>query len=516
MKQTHDIKLKKELGDFQTPIELARQVCSTLKSHSNCFKTIIEPTCGIGNFLISAIDEFQPPKSIGIDINTIYINETKKRLAKLTKTTELLLLTHDFFSYNWNELLPTIEDPILIVGNPPWVTNSDIGSLGGTNLPPKSNLHRHLGFDAITGKGNFDISEWMIIRLLEVFQNRNAVVAMLCKTAVARRIVAYAANNQLHFTDARVYLIDAKEYFNAAVDACLFLFSISDINPTYEYKVYHSFDRDRYERIVGYRNGEIVNDIEAYEKYAFLRGRSNVPWRSGLKHDCAKIMEFNRIDGVLYNGLGECVSLEPTYLYPLLKSSDLANNRTELNERWVLVPQQSIGDETKPIETLAPQTWSYLQAHHEYFKNRASSIYKNQPEFSIFGIGPYSFSMWKVAISGLYKKSHFVVVSPRHDKPVMLDDTCYFISCGNRVEAEVICRCLNSNPVREYLSSIICWDSKRPITKQILQQIDISKIMDRYHSLNVSIEDLHISINDINRIIEKYTQASRTKQLQLF
>lgn len=81
---------------------------------------------------------------------------------------------------------------------------SDISSLGGTNLPPKSNLHRLLGFEAITGKGNFDISEWIIFRLLEAFQNRSAVLAMKCQTAVARRVIAYATNNQLQFTGVRV------------------------------------------------------------------------------------------------------------------------------------------------------------------------------------------------------------------------------------------------------------------------------------------------------------------------
>ena len=31
--------------------------------------------------------------------------------------------------------------------------------------------------------------------------------------------------------------------------------------------------------------------------------------------------------------------------------------------------------------------------------NRKSSIYNKRPRFSIFGIGDYSFSKWKVAIS---------------------------------------------------------------------------------------------------------------------
>ena len=49
----------------------------------------------------------------------------------------------------------------------------------------------------------------------------------------------------------------------------------------------------------------------------------------------------------------------------------------------------------------APRLWSYLQAHAGSFTNRKSSIYRGQPPFALFGIGPYSFAPFKVAIGGL-------------------------------------------------------------------------------------------------------------------
>ena len=44
----------------------------------------------------------------------------------------------------------------------------------------------------MTGKSNFDISEWMLIRLLEALQGRRATIAMLCKTATARKVLRHA------------------------------------------------------------------------------------------------------------------------------------------------------------------------------------------------------------------------------------------------------------------------------------------------------------------------------------
>ena len=57
--------------------------------------------------------------------------------------------------------------------------------------------------------------------------------------------------------------------------------------------------------------------------------------------------------------------------------------------------------------------------------------------FSIFGIGDYSFAKYKVTISGMYKRTTFSLVLPENDKPLMLDDTCYFIGFDTIEAAQV-------------------------------------------------------------------------------
>ena len=59
----------------------------------------------------------------------------------------------DFFTTNYVELLAQCDEPILVIGNPPWVTNATLSMLGSSNLPEKSNFQRRNGFDAITGEG---------------------------------------------------------------------------------------------------------------------------------------------------------------------------------------------------------------------------------------------------------------------------------------------------------------------------------------------------------------------------
>lgn len=59
---------KKILGDFQTPLPLARQVLSTL-SRDSSWSRLLEPTCGIGNFLRAALEELKDIHEIvGIEL----------------------------------------------------------------------------------------------------------------------------------------------------------------------------------------------------------------------------------------------------------------------------------------------------------------------------------------------------------------------------------------------------------------------------------------------------------------
>jgi hypothetical protein len=122
-----------------------------------------------------------------------------------------------------------------------------------------------------------------------------------------------------------------------------------------------------------------------------------------------------------------------------------------------------------------PKTWQYLNDHANDFIKRKISIYKNKPNFSIFSIGDYSFYPFKIAISGLYKKIDFKTIYPIDGKPVMVDDTCNFISCKNESEAHIVFSLLTDEKTRLFLESIIFWDSKRPVTTEILNSIDLKK-----------------------------------------
>ena len=212
---------KAAFGDFQTPMDLARQIARFIKSSDVLVSSVVEPTCGIGNFLMASAETFGRGVSYyGFDINAGYVEQAQRTLSNASNT-RIHIECQDFYDKNWRGFLYSLPDGALIIGNPPWVTNAALGAMGSSNLPQKSNFQGHSGLSAKTGKANFDISEWMLIKLLEGLSGRQATLAMLCKIATARRVLQYAWRNELDVADSSVHLVDAARYFGASVNACL-------------------------------------------------------------------------------------------------------------------------------------------------------------------------------------------------------------------------------------------------------------------------------------------------------
>lgn len=458
-----------EFGDFQTPDELCRQVCHVVSQSGLSPASIVEPTCGKGSFLRASAQAFSECGSIlGFEVNPVYADEAE--------TVDGVSVSHgDFFATDWTEVFRKLPEPVLVIGNPPWVTNSAIGSLNGSNLPAKSNFMNMTGMDAITGKSNFDISEWMIFHLLETLSGRHAILAMLCKTTVARKTLKRAWRSDLQVGKASIWLIDAFYHFGAAVDACLLVCEMGKDTTVRECAVYPTLAADGPSSTFALMNGSLVSDAKAAQAYESLVGKSPLKWRSGVKHDCSKVMELRSFGGRFQNGLGERVEIENVFVYPMLKSSDLGKPETP-PIRHMLVTQQFVGEDTARIEAAAPATWRYLKAHGPYLDRRTSTIYRNRPRFSVFGVGPYAFAPWKVAISGFYKRLDFSIIGPVDGKPAMLDDTCYFLPFASRADAELVASILHSELAQGFLRSRVFWDAKRPITAGLLRSLDLAAL----------------------------------------
>ncbi len=514
---------RREYGDFQTNEQLTLEVVKYIASKEPRFEFIFEPTCGKGNFIISSIKQFQHLKKIvGIEIYQPYVWEAKFNILNYylsnpaVQKPEIDIIHTNTFEFPYDKLGRNTKTlKTLIIGNPPWVTNSELGSVSSKNLPKKINLKGYSGIEAITGKGNFDIGEYISLMLLNAFQEHNGIFAFLIKNSVIRNIIHGQKKNQYHFSGSESLIIDAKKEFGASVKASLF---VSQLN-TNPGLICHELDfyTKKQGTTFGWFNNKFVSSVNGHNNVIDIDGKSGLIWRSGIKHDCSKVMEFTRYNEHYLNGMKQVMQLEEGLIYGLLKSSDLKNKKVSTYRKLTIITQKRIGQETTYIEKLYPLTHKYLTSHKGLFAKRKSSIYKNKPKFSIFGIGDYSFKQFKVAISGLYKSTIFTLVVPEeNNKPIMLDDTCYFIGFDSLKNAEIAHYIVNSDTVQQFLKSIIFIDSKRPVTKEILMRLDIEKAYRAISFKTAKIELKGISLRDWQDFGELFKEEGNHKQMKLF
>ena len=504
-----------EYGDWQTNFELAYRICLLLKDRGVTPDVIIEPTCGTGTFILASIMVFgKTVRDIyGIEIYKPYLDELKIRLLDYalknpgTINCRIRLIRQSVFSFNFDSLAIPQEKKVLVVGNPPWVTNSKLSATNSNNLPRKSNFKNIKGIGAITGKANFDIAENITYQLLRCFHNHDTCLAFLIKNSVAKNIVYGQRNGGYNIEHMTQYNIDANKEFGVSVAACLFVAKLGagrarrcDLTDLYSLTP---------PSVYGWVDDCFVSNVADYMKYSGIDGQCQLTWWSGLKHDCSRVMELESKDGRFHNNLGEAVDIEPDLIYPLLKSSDLKKPEVASARKYVIVTQKSTSDATDIIKIRQPRTYDYLERHSSWFDQRGSVIYNNRPRYCIFGIGAYSFKEYKIAIAGLCKSTSFSLVKPIAGKCVMLDDTCYLLGFDDEETAACFLKVLNSDIVQSFLKSLVFVDTKRSINKDLLMRIDLEKAAKQLY------EAEYISMQEYD-LVNSYIQTNHPHQLRLF
>ncbi|MCS7036934.1 MAG: hypothetical protein RMJ33_13720 [Saprospiraceae bacterium] len=471
-------------GDFQTNATLATRIVGLVKQRGFSPQVVIEPTCGKGTFLLAALDAFsqQLQRVIGIEIYQPYVWAAKMALLEYflerphRKPPQIELLCQDIFSVDLQQINQEISGRrVLVLGNPPWVTNAQLGAMRVANLPHKANFRNLNGLDALTGKSNFDISESIALMLLRAFQHNSGGMALLLKNAVIKNLLFEQPRLQLRIGRVEQYVIDAQKEFGVSVEASLMMCCFDRAPETQCLRTYLEPSGQTSIRY-GWEKDKFVADLKRYRQVQAFDGICPFEWRQGLKHDCTAVMELTRVGDGFSSAADAEVRIENDLVFGLLKSSELKGGQVAKAKKYTIVTQRRIGQDTSYIREMYPLTYRYLSTHSERFARRKSSIYRGKPPFSIFGIGNYSFLPYKVAISGLYKMPVFTLVLPENGRPLMLDDTCYFIGFEQFSQAAIAFALLNAPPVADLLEAITFAGAKRRYTKEVLQRIDLGAI----------------------------------------
>ncbi|NHJ31748.1 MAG: hypothetical protein FK732_02690 [Asgard group archaeon] len=498
-KEKHDSKKSKheskEWGDVQTPKNLVEKIYEILADSNFDPSIIIEPTSGTGGFILSAPKFFYNLKLIyGVEIQKQYIWLSARKLIleglkqeKQKFTHSIQLIHDDIFSHKFDSDITNSDESILIVGNPPWITISELSFMNSNNMPRKSNIKKLKGIDALTGKSNFDITESIITKLINLFSKNKGKIAILCKNSVVRNILKESKNKQFNLSNIQALSFNAKEYFGKVCNASLF---IADFTPSKSETFCSIANLDTPNTVIakmGWYKDYFVSNIAKYQHQSQLEGQFPYNWRQGIKHDCASVLELQRSkEGELINKKNDLVEIEEDLIYPLLKGSSLRVFSPQDFTKKLILTQTKLSEDTRKIKEKYPRTWQYLMKNKKSFMKRKSRVYQKKPQFAIFGVGEYVLSPYKVAIAGFYKKPLFALITPQGGKPVLFDDTCYYLSFQKYKDALFTCSVLNCNELIDFLESIVFVDSKRPFTKEILMRVNLVRLVknSEFSSLN--------------------------------
>jgi len=142
---------RREYGDYQTPLALTDKICAYLVNNDISPTVLIEPTFGKGSFLISGIKYFSNLESIyGVEIYEPYVWFSKFRILQFAlknrefNKPKIRLYNQDVYEFDFQRIADSAQNNLAIVGNPPWMTNAELGSLNSGNLPQKKNLKKSI------------------------------------------------------------------------------------------------------------------------------------------------------------------------------------------------------------------------------------------------------------------------------------------------------------------------------------------------------------------------------------
>lgn len=213
------------------------------------------------------------------------------------------------------------------------------------------------GLEAITGKGNFDIGEYIILLMLNIFSKYNGHLAMLAKNSVIKNLIYDLPKTNYKINDIVALNIDTKKHFDVSVDASLFKCTFKPTNKvSFTCKVSSIVSPTAIENEFGWVGNKFVSNITIYKRNIKYDGISPYIWRQGVKHDCSKIMELDLINNKYVNGLKRELDLEKKLIYGLVKSSDLNSPIIRKPRKYVIITQKELV-KIQPIYQISSQNF---------------------------------------------------------------------------------------------------------------------------------------------------------------
>ncbi|ASA25716.1 Eco57I restriction-modification methylase domain-containing protein [Paenibacillus donghaensis] len=166
-------------------------------------------------------------------------------------------------------------------------------------------------------------------------------------------------------------------------------------------------------------------------------------------------------------GVAQKFWIEPHMLYPLIKGAgDFSECNLSIEEElFAIIPNLGVNkkdcDEAElMLDTIAIRTKDYFRSNEQLLRSRSTwkRYLKDKPYYSIYNVGEYAFSPYKVIWAEQSSRFKAAVVTGENvpligNRPFVPDHKVFYVACWNSNEAYYLCGLLNSNIVKEYVES---------------------------------------------------------------
>jgi SAM-dependent methyltransferase len=147
------------------------------------------------------------------------------------------------------------------------------------------------------------------------------------------------------------------------------------------------------------------------------------------------------------------ILVEPDLIYPLIRGRDVSNWNAKPSAFIILTqdPRTRSGIPEATMKKEYPGTYAYLRKFEDQLRKRSGYgqyFDPSDPFWSVYNVGTYSLSAWKVAWPGeVAPRLNAAVVHNQSGKTIICDQTAYFVDCSDEDQANFLCAVLNSSPV---------------------------------------------------------------------
>ncbi|MEA2013395.1 MAG: SAM-dependent DNA methyltransferase [Verrucomicrobiota bacterium] len=466
--------------------------------------TVLDPTCGAGNFLeamiFSALQRGFSNKEVpchrlyGIDKVNIFLKEFKKRMMECYSIDfpDENLFCSDIIT----DKLKLKTD--ILVGNPPWQNFTDLPNAYKKELKPyflKYNLVKNKK-KMLLGASRIDIAALVIAKTIRenLKENGKAVfflpLSLFLNDGAHDTFRQIASNNDSNFSVCEIYDfagINAFPNVQTRYGTTLFKKNLKQSFPIPFYvRKDNNWTKQLAKPISSASEAFSVYDPEIgltnFKKIYISKdakprqgantcGRNKILLFSDMKKENKTLVSINSYTS-------DRVILPKNFLFPLIdKDCFLQNNPKP--ERYILLPyNQKTGKIlTKTEIQLYPELTEYLQKNKDSLQTRKGTMIKSTIQrglyWGLLGVGKYSFCKYKVVWKAIgAKKLRPEIFTNYEDMPWQGNQALHaYIPCKSRTMAKDIRKYLLSKPVENYLESF-----KMQGTMSWLQPGKVSKV----------------------------------------